>query len=375
MSENIIKCPKCGAEIPLTEALTGQIEEKIRQQCQTQLDEDRKKLQDEAAKQASDKLYRELADLKEQLQSKTKTLDEAQKNELELRKQKRELEEHQKTIDLEVARKIDAERKQIQDATQKQIVDEFRQKDLEKDKTISDLTRLVEEMRRKAEQGSMQTQGEVMELELEAILNSTFPMDQIEPVAKGIKGADSLQHVRDGLGRNCGIIIWESKQTKNWSNDWIEKLKEDQRQAKAEIAVIRSAALPKDIKRFGMTDGVWVTDHDSAMPLAAALRISLISVAQARLTQEDKQGKMEVLYSYLTGQEFKQRVEAIIESFDQMKRDLDAEKKAMAGIWAKREKQMEQVVGNLVGMRGDMEGIVGNVMPQIEALDLKKIGE
>lgn len=375
VSDNLIKCPKCGAEIPLTEALTSKIEDKIRQQTQAQLDEDRKILQAEASQKASDKFFHEIADLKEQLQNRTKTLDEALKAELELRKKVRDVEERAKSLDLEVARKLDSERKQIQESAQKQAADEHRQKDLEKDKTISDLNRLVEEMRRKAEQGSMQTQGEVMELELESLLRSAFPQDLIEPVPKGAKGADSLQRVRDGLGRECGTIIWESKQTKNWGGDWIEKLKEDQRQARAEIAIIRTQALPRDMKRFSQVEGVWVTDYDSALPLAAALRSGLIAVAQAKASQVGKQEKMEVLYQYLSGQQFKQRFEAMLGAYKDMKTDLDKERTAMERIWAKREKQIEQVVGNLAGMHGDLEGIIGNGMPEIGALDLKRIGE
>jgi hypothetical protein len=237
------------------------------------------------------------------------------------------------------------------------------------------LRKQIEELKRKAEQGSQQMQGEAIEIELEDILRAHFHYDEIQPVGKGIKGADIVQRVFNSAGHLCGTIIWECKNTKTWSDGWIEKLKDDQRTIKAELAAIATTKLPKDISHFCCLQGVWVTDFSTVVGVASALRANLIQVAMTRLAVEGKSDKMEMLYEYLSGTEFKQRVEAIIESFMSMKEDLDRVKRAMETNWAKRDKQIQKVIQNVSGMYGDMQGIVGATLPKIEYLELPSPGE
>jgi hypothetical protein len=214
----------------------------------------------------------------------------------------------------------------------------------------------------------------VLELELEDLLRSSFPNDVIKPVPKGIRGADVLQDVYE-LGQQCGTIIWESKRTKNWSDAWLGKLKDDQREAGAEVAILMSVALPKDVCSCSCLSDIWVTGYDFAIPLAAALRTGLSQTAKARKASENKGEKMEMLYSYLSGPEFRQRVEAIVEAFTTMKTDLDKEKRAIMKAWSKREKQIERVMGSTVGMYGDMQGIIGSSLPELKEMEMKALAD
>lgn len=228
-------------------------------------------------------------------------------------------------------------------------------------------------MKRKAEQGSQQLQGEVQELELEALLRAKFPQDTIEPVPKGEHGGDVLHRVVGPLGKVCGTILWESKRTKNWSDSWLVKLREDQRAAKAEIAVIMSHALPKDVESFDLIDHVWVAHPRVAIPIAVTLRQSLLELAMARKASEGQQTKMEMVYQYLMGPRFRQRVQAIVEAFSSMQEDLDREKKAITKQWAKRGEQIERVMQATVGMYGDLQGIAGKTLQEIKGLEFPAI--
>jgi len=317
----------------------------------------------------------QLADLQEQLKTKSERLEKAEQQELDLRKKQRELEDKEKTMELELARKLDSERQSIIEKSAKELEESHRLKDAEKDKQLADMRKQIEELKRKAEQGSQQTQGEVLEIELEQLLKDDFPFDEIEPVSKGVRGADVLHIVKTQSGRLCGKILWETKRTKAWSDGWIQKLKDDQREAKADIAVIVSETLPKGFHHFRQINGIWVTDIPSALSLALALRVILVQVAKTKEIQTGKEAKQEIVYNYLTGPEFKNRVQAIIENFVAMKKDLDSEKRAMANIWAKREKQIERVVLNIAGMHGDIEGIVGSTLPAVKILELPSESE
>ena len=248
--------------------------------------------------------------------------------------------------------------------------DELRLKLTEKDQTIESMRRQLEDAQRKAEQGSQQLQGEALELTLESLLASRFPYDLIEPVPKGEHGGDVLQRVRSPHGLLCGTILWESKNTKAWSDTWLAKLRDDQRTAKAEVAVLVSHVLPKDMETFSQIDGVWITHPRAAYPVAFVLRQTLIEVAASRQIAVGQQTKTELLYQYLTGTEFRQRVEAIIDAFTAMRDDLDRERKALLKQWAKREKQIEQVIHATSGMWGDLQGIVGKSLTEIEGLSL-----
>jgi hypothetical protein len=231
----------------------------------------------------------------------------------------------------------------------------------------------IEELRRKAEQGSQQLQGEVLELQLEAMLQAKFPHDRIEPVPKGEHGGDILHRVVLPSGVVCGTILWESKRTKNWSDGWLAKLREDQRTAKAEIAVVVSAVLPKGVDTFDHIDGIWVTHPRAILPVALSLRQTLIEVNSARQASEGLQTKTELVYQYLTGPRFRQRVQAIVESFSAMKEDLDKERKVIMKQWAKRDEQIERVMQSTVGMYGDLQGIAGKTIQEIEGLELKAL--
>jgi hypothetical protein len=245
---------------------------------------------------------------------------------------------------------------------------------MEKDQTIASMQQKIEELKQKAEQGSQQLQGEVQELELENLLRIKFPFASIEPVAKGEFGGDVLQRVFSQNGQYCGAILWESKRTKNWSDSWLVKLREDQRSAKAEVSVIVSQALPKDVETFDVVDGVWVTAPRASLPLATILRQSLMDVTVARQVSDGQQTKTEMVYQYLTGPRFKHRVEAIVEAFTTMQEDLERERKAFTRQWAKREEQIERVIGATAGMYGDLQGIAGKSMQEISGLDMELLG-
>jgi len=404
-----IQCPKCGTEIPLTEAISSKLHEDIRKEydaksqareCEIakerealavrekQLEasrkavdeavakkvaEERAKVEAEAKKKAAEAVDLVVTDLQNQVAEKEKALEQAQRNELEIRKKQRELEAEKRNMELEVARRLDAERKKVQEEAVKSAQEEHRLKDLDKDKMIDGLKATIDELKRKAEQGSQQAQGETLELDIEEQLRAAFPHDSIEPVPKGRKGADVIQRVCDHAGRACGAIVWEAKRTKTWGAGWVEKLKEDQREAKAELAVLLTTAMPKGIETFGQHEGVWVTNQACALGLGLALREILIHVAAARTASVGKQGKLEMLYDYLAGSEFKHRVEAIVEAFVAMKSQLETEKSAMNKAWAAREKQIERVMANTTGMYGDLEGIIGVALPKITNLELKAI--
>ncbi len=231
------------------------------------------------------------------------------------------------------------------------------------------MRRQIEDLKRKAEQGSQQLQGEAGEAELEAALRAAFPYDDIVPVAQGVRGADVHQVVIDSRGARCGAILWECKNARNWSDGWIAKLKEDQRTLRADVAVLVTASLPKSCTRFTFVDGVLVTDFSCAAALAAILRSNLLQLAQTRNAAVNKGEKLELLYRYLSGVEFRQRVEAIVEAFERMRDDLEQERRAAERQWAKRAKQIEAVTFNIAGMYGDLQGLVP-ALPSIERLEL-----
>jgi hypothetical protein len=400
-----IKCPKCGTLIPITAALQKELtanieaelqkknaereqgflereealkaretevqsaEKRIDNRVQEQLLKERTEIEKAARKKAAEGLATEMEDMKSQIREKDAKLEEASNAELVLRKKARELEDGKKNLELEVARKIDEERGKIEEDVTKRITEERHFKDLEKEKQITDMRLQIEELKRKAEQGSQQTQGEVMELGLEELLKRNFPLDQIEPVQKGVRGVDVLQRVHDQSGHACGIIAWESKRTKAWNEGWVQKLKADQRDAKADIAIIVSEVLPKEVTRFGFHDGIWVADYESVLGLATALRVNLIQLTAARSSVVAKSEKMELLYKYLSGPEFRQKVEAIVEAFVAMQKDLNEERRIYEKRWAKRHKQIEQVIRSTAGMYGDMQGLIGSAMHDIPALE------
>lgn len=316
------------------------------------------------------RLNRELEVFRLELDKKTKELEEARKLELEYRRKENELLQKEQNLELEVQRRLSEERKQIQDMLRQSIHTEFELRLREKEETISSLQRKIEELNLKLQMGSQQLQGEVQEIVIEEQLRATFPFDTIEPVPKGIRGADIVQKVRNRFGEICGVILWESKRTNNWSNDWVPKLKEDQRELGAELSVIVSRALPKEITSVGMLDGVWVCDFDSYIGLAMALRENLIQVHNVRTSLAGRETKMEQIYNYICSEQFAQKVRAIVEAFVNMKNDLDKERAAMEKHWKKREEELAKVIKNTSRIYGELEALVGNQLPTIEYLKL-----
>jgi hypothetical protein len=240
---------------------------------------------------------------------------------------------------------------------------------------LDEQKKLAEEMRRRAEQGSMQRQGEAQELMLEQILREHFPFDEIEEVGKGVEGADCIQVVRNPQGQACGRIIFESKRTKNWQAGWLEKLKNDKRSKQADIGILVTQALPKDMERFGERDGIWICRFEEVAAVAAILRKGLITIQELSKSQENKGEKMQMLYDYLTGKEFRGQVEAIMEGFLSMKNGISKERLQMEKIWKEREKQLEKVLINTSGLFGSVKGIAGASLPDIPLLDNDTAGE
>ncbi len=417
MTEPTISCPNCKTEIKLNESLAAPLIAATRQQFERQLAqkesdiatreqamrdkekqlvEDKRKLDDQVADQVAAQLKaervrviaeeskkaklasaaelenkaRELTDLQEVLKSRDQKLAEAQQAQAELIKKQRALDDEKRELELTVEKRVQSGLTEVRSLAKKEAEDEQKLKVMEKEQTIAAMQKQIEDLKRRAEQGSQQLQGEVQELELENLLRTKFPFDAIEPVPKGEFGGDVLHRVRGNGGQDSGTILWESKRTKSWSDGWLTKLREDQRTAKAEIAVIVTQVLPKGVETFELVEGVWVTHPRAALPVAMILRQSLLDLAGARLASEGQHSKTEMVYQYLTGPRFKQRVEAIVEAFSTMQEDLIAEKKAIQRQWAKREIQIDKVMQSTVGMYGDLQGIAGKSLQEIEGLEL-----
>ncbi|MGB5442711.1 MAG: DUF2130 domain-containing protein [Gammaproteobacteria bacterium] len=343
-----------------------QLDEDVEKRLAAREQELTKQIQEQTARASA----RQLEALQLALQGKDTAMDEARARELVLLQEKAALEEARKDMELVYQRKSIEERQQLE----KQLIEKYSsENDLklkERDKQIEDLRRSLAEAKRVSEQGSMETQGEVLELDLEANLNMHFPHDEIAPVPKGIRGADVIQTVNN-QGVNCGSIIWETKNTKAWSSAWIDKLKDDQRAVGANLAVLVSTELPEGINTFGQLDGVWVSSVAAYIPLAMALRQQLAQVTFARSASEGKSEKMEMVYEYLAGDAFRHKVEAIVETFVGMQEQLNKEKRAYARLWKEREKQIDRIIENTAGMYGDVRGLIGAAVPEIKALSLE----
>ena len=353
-----------------------------------QIEDERENIEEDAFKRASvenelneAKLKRQLADaenskenskkiFEEQLAEQDTKLKEANKNEIELRKEKQKLKDEKDAFELQKERQLDEEREKIEEEASKKATEIQQSKINQLNKQLLDATKAKDDLARKLEQGSQQTQGEVLELELEELLKQKFIHDEIVPVPKGKNGADIIQKVINRSGESCGQIVWEVKKTKAWSEGWVQKLKDDQRTVKAELAVIVSAVLPDNVKGFISRDGVWICDIKMAIALATSLRITLEAVAREKAMAVGKNEKVEILYSYLTGVEFKQRVETIVEAFMGMQDGLNKERRVFEKNWAEREKQIQKVITNTVGMYGDLSGLVA--LPQIKMLELEE---
>lgn len=416
MTDPTIICPNCHKEIklneslaaPLIEATRKEFEQRIEQQsaamqsreaelrserealkkAKSQIDDEvseklateRKRIAEEEARKARraladdlDEKKKELDEFKQLLDSSNAKLAEARKQEAEFRRKQRELEDQRAELDLELEKRLAEAIAPEREKARVAADEEYRLKIAEEREKNKKLLEQLAEAKRRAEQGSQQMQGEIQELDLEARLRDAFPRDIIEPVPKGQFGGDALQRVTGARGQACGTILWESKRTKNWSAAWIDKLKQDQRAAKADIAVIVTQAMPAGIDSFSEIDGVWVSVSAFAIPLASALRLAIKEAAMARLATEGQQDKMAVLYQYMTGPQFRQRIEAIKDAFVTMQSDLDAERRVISKQWEKRQKQIERVMVSTVGMYGDLQAIAGATFQEIDGLELKAL--
>ena len=389
MADQSISCPSCGKKIPLTRALRAEIEaslklqfdetlhnreRELRAKYETRLEGDLQRAQADAAKKAEKRVAQELAALKNQVKDQAKDLEEARRLELSMRKREREFARKQQELELTVAREIDNERTRLVTETQERLADEHRLKDAEKERQLGDMRRQIEDLKRKAEQGSQQLQGEAGEGELESLLRANFPSDEISAIGQGVRGADVHQVVIDPRGGKIGAILWECKNTRNWSDGWIAKLKQDQRSLHADVAVLVTATLPKGCTRFALIEGVLVTDFACAAGLAAVVRANLCQLAQTRRAAISKEESLELLYRYLSGVEFRHRVEAVVEAFTAMRHDLDQERRAAERQWARRSRQIDAVTFNVSGMYGDLQGLVP-ALPPIALLELPEAEE
>jgi hypothetical protein len=413
VSEPTITCPSCKSEIRLTESLaaplleqtkaefrrqlsakdleitrreeavvktTAEVEQQrlaIESQIATRLDAERvrivKEEADRAKRAAADDLAakdRELLEAVERLKATNDKLAAAQKAEAELLKKSRDLDDAKREMDLTIQRAITDGVEDARTKAKKEAEEAMSLKVREKEEQISGMQRQIEELKRRAEQGSQQLQGEVQELVLEEALRARFPLDVIEPVAKGVFGGDVIQRVFGAGGQPSGSILWETKRTKAWSDSWLTKLRDDKRAAKADLALLVSQTLPRDLETFDLVDGVWVTGPKCAMAVAVSLREALILMSSTKLAGEGQQTKMAMMYDYLTGAGFRHRIEAIVERFTEMNEDLDRERKTMTKMWAKREQQIQAVVTSTAGLYGDLQGIAGKAMIEIEALEM-----
>ena len=405
-----IACPNCGTEIDVQDILSHQLEEGLQKKFNAKLAEEKKKYEEQEnllkkAKEEFEKQKKKESEIFEQklneklkeekelfssslkkklleeqseqfdslqkeLNEKSEKLKELNKSKAEIERLKREKDELKESIEAETQKalneKLIEEKEKIRKSEKNK--NELTVKELEK--KLDDQKKLMDEMQRKHEQGSMQMQGEVQELIIEEWLANNFPLDIIDEVKKGVRGADCLQIVNTRTKQNCGTIYYESKRTKDFQKSWIEKFKEDIRDKGANIGVLVTDAMPTDMERVGLKDGIWICTFEEFKGLCFVLRESIIQISNALVSQENKGDKMSMLYDFLTSNEFKLQIEAIVEGFTQMKDDLESEKRAMQRIWKSREKQIEKVVTNTVNMYGSIKGIAGKAIGTVQALEL-----
>lgn len=407
---NHIKCPNCGTEIDVQDILSHQLEEDIKKKYQEQLLEEKKRFDEAQQKLVDDKkrfeeqkkkeneLFQERLDnklkeerkaledklkskllqeqseqfetLQKELNEKSAQVKELNKTKAEIERLKREKDELKGAIEAEVQIKmnnqIQQEKEKIRKAEEEK--NELRFKELQKQ--LEDQRKLTEEMKRKQDQGSVQLQGEVQELAIEEWLSSQFPLDTIEEIKKGARGGDCIQIVNTRSQQNCGKIYYESKRTKDFQSGWIEKFKMDMRDKGANVGILVTEAMPSDMQRMGIRDGIWICRYEEFKGLCSVIRESVIQLSTAIASQENKGDKMHMLYDYLTGNTFRMQVEAIVEGFTSMKSALESEKRAMQRIWKEREKQIEKVTANTIDMYASIKGIAGSAIQPVQALEL-----
>ncbi len=405
-----INCPKCGEKIDVNDLLYHQVADQLEKKYSEDLEKEKRKYEAQTTKLEDDqKLLKEerknqknevdkqvkseikqrekilkkqlkaeaeeeqsdaLSSLKEELDEKSSKIKELNKATVNLEKLKREKNELEESIKAESEKKLNKQIIEEKKRIQKEESDKNELKFKELQKQLEDQKKLTEEMKRKQEQGSMQTQGEVQELGIEEWLTEKFPLDAIQEIKKGERGADCLQIVHTRTRQNCGTIYYESKRTKSFQPTWIEKFKSDIRDKNANIGVLVTEVMPPDMERMGLKDGIWICSFDEFKGLCTVLRESIIQISTAIVTQENKGDKMGMLYDFLTSNEFKLQIEAIVEGFTQMKSDLESEQRSMRNIWKKREKQIDKVLLNTTHMYGSIKGIAGNAVQTVPLLEL-----
>ncbi len=401
-----IKCPHCGSDFDVEQALTGKLEARFKAQYEQKVAEQAEKFQSERQKLQTEQeafakkkerenelfkeaLQRQIVKEKERIAAQThenfeqrlKALQEEnnlkkeenrqlRQQELDLLKRETQLKEQAEELELRIQKQLLEQQQEIETKARAKEREAMALKEKEYQKQLEDQKKLIDEMKRKSEQGSMQMQGEVQELALEELLQKAYPHDRIEEVPKGVRGADSIQTVINPQQQECGFIVYESKRTKHFANDWIEKLKQDQIQCKADIAVIVTEALPSDMERFGERNGVWICGFHEVASLSFVLREMLIKINSMRAAETNKGDKMELLYHYLTGNEFRQNINRIVENYMAMKDQLNAEKRAINRLWATREKQINVVETNLTALFGSIQGIAGSAIATPSLLEL-----
>jgi len=369
-----IVCPNCGKEI--SEAFKLQIEKEVikkeQEKHKLELENARKESLQEAAEKVKKQFKLQLKQLAEDSDAKEeqnkKLLEQLTSLAIQLRESKKEKDEAK----FEMQKKLLEEEEKIKLDERKKAEEENRSKVLELQKQLQDVSKANDDLRRKINQGSQQTQGETFELEFEKTLKQEFPNDKVDEVAKGTKGGDIVQVVTDRNGNVCGKILWEMKNTKTWSELWLDKLKRDQRAAVADYAVLISEVVPEGVDSARFYRNIWISRQNFAIGLACALRLNLIQIAMAKRAMIGTKDKKDVLYDYMSGTEFRLRVEAIIDSFTNMQVEIEKEKRYFSNKWARDEKNIRQVIDNTYGMHGDLKGIVGNSLPQIKGLEEDK---
>lgn len=376
-----VKCPNCGTQFEPNDAIREEVEKELRskaadwqkkknEEFQLKLEEEKKRIQlsleENIRKNIAGDYENQLRLLQQNNKDNEEKLKESRQKELEFLKKEQQLLNREKEIDIQLQKMLLEERSKLSDIIRKEEAERSSLKDTEHQLKVKELEekleaqrKLAEEMKRRAEQGSMQSQGEAQELALEEMLRAAFPFDLVTEVGKGVRGADCIQTVRNNFGQECGKIIFESKRTKDFASDWIEKLKADMRSQGADVAVIVTQALPKDMSSFGEKEGVWICSFAEARALVAVLRDAVIKISSAAKNQENRGDKMHILYDYLTSREFAEQWQAIREGFMSMKLSIQKERDAMEKLWKAREKQLEKVLLNAAHIRGSIEGISG----------------
>lgn len=369
-----IKCPHCGEEIDVNEALSRQYEDELRKQYDDKLareiKENRAKLEQSLKEKIEEDKAEQIQSLQDELNEKSKQVRALNKAQADVERLKREKEELEGEIKLEAEKELNKKLRVAKEEFRKTEQTQFELELSTQKKIVNDLKIQLQDAQRKAEQGSQQLQGEVQELAIEEWLRDQFPLDAIEEIKKGQSGADCVQIVNTRTRQNCGSIYYESKRTKSFSQRWVDKFKADIREKNADIGVLVTESMPKGMERLGLIGGVWICSFDEFKGLCTVLRESVIQIDKAIGTQDNKGDKMNMLYGFLTSNEFRLQIEAIVEGFTQMKSDLEREKRSMQGIWKRREKQIEKVLLNTNYMYSSIKGIAGDTVQTVKLLEL-----